>query len=114
MEMGLELAIRMGISKVMLQMDNQAAILALQGSDDYGGECAHIVQHCRNLIINNSWEVLLRHVYREGNRAADWLANVGVMQNSRIELIQVPPLELGRILHEDLMGVARPRLVAST
>lgn len=113
-EMGLELAIRMGISKVMLQMDNQAAILALQGSDDYGGECAHIVQHCRNLIINNSWEVLLRHVYREGNRAADWLANVGVMQNSRMELIQVPPLELGRILHEDLMGVARPRLVAST
>lgn len=36
LEIGLELALRMRVSKLMVQMDNQAAIQALNSSENYG------------------------------------------------------------------------------
>ncbi|KAK1376046.1 hypothetical protein POM88_032239 [Heracleum sosnowskyi] len=112
METGLDLAKRMGIRHLMIQMDSLSCIYSLQSSEPYGKECVHIVHQCRDLIKNNNWEVTFFHCYREGNRAADWLANQGVVQDTRVQMIQVPPLELSCILHEDLDGVSWP-LVSS-
>lgn len=98
LEIGLDLAIRMGVKKIMIQMDNVAAVSAISNDEPYGRDCVHVIHSCRNMIKNNDWEVSIFHVYREGNRAADWLANVGVQQNSKFEMIQVPPLELGKIM----------------
>ncbi|KAL2896029.1 hypothetical protein RDABS01_037813, partial [Bienertia sinuspersici] len=55
----------------------------LQNDEYVGGECFHILNHCRNCIRNPTWEVRLEHCYREGNKVADWLANRGVTQNER-------------------------------
>lgn len=95
-EFGLGLAKRMRISKLQVQMDNQAVVLALQGTETYGGVCTHIIRRCREMLGDPSWIVVVKHCYREGNRAADWLANQEVCQNNKTELIQVPPLNLGR------------------
>ena len=92
-------------------MDNQAAVYSLRGIEEFGGVCTHIIHRCREMIGDPSWMVEIKHCYREGNRAADWLANQGVFQNNKIELIQVPPLNLGRILFEDVVGVAMPRFI---
>lgn len=53
------------------------------------------------------------HVFREGNCAADWLANLGVAYNSNVVVFNNVPNELGRIIMEDArgVGVAIPRLV---
>lgn len=112
-EIGIDLAKKMGIQKLMIQMDNKYGIFALQSSEPYGRECIHIVQQCQILIKNHSQEVKLFHYYREDNRATNWLANQGVLQTTKLDLIQVPPLELDRLLHQDLVGVAWPRLVSS-
>lgn len=90
-DFGIELAKRMGSLKLQIQMDNLVVIWTLQGTDNYGGECTHIIHHCRKIITDGSWEVEIIHVYREGNRHVDWLANQGINQNNNIELIQVPP-----------------------
>lgn len=50
------------------------------------------------------------HVYREGNRAADRLVNRAVEQAGGMDIPEAPPLELRRILDEDVQGVAVPRL----
>lgn len=42
------------------------------------GECAHLIQQCRTLLDSPDWKTYIAHVYREGNRATDWLANHGV------------------------------------
>lgn len=110
-EYGLELARRMGIRKLQLQMDNNALVLIFKDNDNYLGECSHDISHCKKLIMKDDWEVEVKHVYREANQAADWLANQGVSQNNKHELIQVPPLALGRILYNDVVGVALPRLI---
>lgn len=49
--------------------------------------------------------------YREGNRAADCLANHGVAQPRRITMLEDIPLALHRILDEDVQGVAMPRYI---
>lgn len=57
-----------------------------------------------------TWKIV--HVYREGNRAADWLINKGVAQLINISFIDSIPIGLARLLEEDIQGVAIiPRLV---
>uniref|UniRef100_A0A803N5K6 RNase H type-1 domain-containing protein n=1 Tax=Chenopodium quinoa TaxID=63459 RepID=A0A803N5K6_CHEQI len=110
-EYGLELAKKMGITKLQIQLDNQAVVQILTNSSEYSGECIHDVNHCKKLIARPEWNVEVKHVYREANQVADWLANQGVQQNNKFQLIQVSPLALGRILHNDVVGVALPRFV---
>ena len=66
---------------------------------------------CHELLHRGDWEVQVFHVYREGNRVADWLANQGVAQSHRIVILEDIPLALRRIVDEDFRGVALPRLV---
>lgn len=112
-EFGLDLAKRMNIPRLQVQMDNQVAVLALKNNDMYGGACIHIINRCWKLIEDSNWIVDIKHCYREGNRVADWLANQGVLQNNKVKFIQAPPpsLNLGRILFEDVVGVALPRFI---
>lgn len=57
---------------------------------DYGGEYSNIIQRCKKTISSQDWEVEIFHCYKQSNRAADWLANQGVIQNNKLELIQPP------------------------
>lgn len=62
-------------------------------------------------MLNNVREVKIAHIYREGNRAADWLANRGVSQDTDFVILNFIPLGLSSILAEDVRGVAFPHLV---
>lgn len=108
---GLELAKDLQIAKLEVQLDNLACTQILQGKEELRNECAHIFKKCCELINAPNWEVKIIHVFREGNRAADWLANQGVHQEERLNFIETIPLELYNILKEDIQGVALPRLV---
>ncbi|KAL2932186.1 hypothetical protein RDABS01_037596, partial [Bienertia sinuspersici] len=88
---GLDMAHGMAIKKLVIQMDNKACIEVLNNPDYQGGECFHIINHCRKLLALNSWEVKLTHCYREGNRVADKLANIGVAQSDLLIFHQSPP-----------------------
>lgn len=67
-----------------------------------------VVLCCKKKIVT----LKIVHVYREGNRAADWLINKGVAQLINISFIDSIPIGLARLLEEDIQGVAIiPRLV---
>lgn len=102
-----------GSEKVNVTMDNQTALLPIQGSEPYGGDCTHIMHNWRHLVGNSNWKTTFFHCFRGGNRAADWLDNNSVNQGSKMEIMQIPPLELGRILHEDVIGMTLTRLVST-
>lgn len=108
---GLHVARNLQIRKLIIQMDNQACVQIFKGEEEASGECAHLIQQCRNLLSSPDWKISITHVYREGNRAADWLANQGVTQSCSLHLFNNPPSPLSRILAEDLQGVAFPRLI---
>lgn len=51
------------------------------------------------------------HVYREANKCADCLANIGCDQQQALEFYVQPPLVLEVLLDNDVRGVFTPRLV---
>lgn len=113
LDKGVELAKDLGISKLLIQLDNLACVQLLQSKDIGSSECSHLLKNVIKLIEDTTWTVHISHVYREGNRAADWLANQGVAQHIRIQIFSSPPIDLCRILLEDSRGVAFPRLIPS-
>ncbi|XP_021761146.1 uncharacterized protein LOC110725977 [Chenopodium quinoa] len=89
-------------------------LLQSREAEDYGGECIHEINQCKKMLADSSWQTEVKHIYREANCAADWLANQGVIQNNKIELIQIPLLLLGRSLHNDVVGVLTATYTANS
>ncbi|XP_056688793.1 uncharacterized protein [Spinacia oleracea] len=109
--MGLELAQNLSIQQLEVQLDSMACVQILQNRELTHGDCHHHINYCRAMIQDARWIIMIKHVYREGNRVADWLANQGVAQSNRLNILQFVPVELSRILEEDRRGVALPRFV---
>lgn len=101
---GLELARSLQIDKLLIQLDSLAGVQVIK-SKNQGRN--HV--RCFELIDCPSWMVRITHVYREGNRAADWLANHGVTQHIGTHIFHSAPLKLHRILVEDASLVHRIR-----
>lgn len=95
---GLELAKNLQIKKLEIQLDSLTLVQALQSNTRECGGCTHDLNHIRNLLEDSEWRVKVAHIYREGNRAADWLANQGVLQEAGIIILDNVPLALSRIL----------------
>lgn len=108
---GLELARDLMIRNLVVQLDNLACVQAMKCIEQGTGECAHLINYCRLMLSKDDWTVRVTHIYREGNRAADWLANHGVAQPLRTRILEDTPLALNRIIDEDIRGVALPRLI---
>lgn len=58
----------------------------------------------------SGWEVIIIHRFREGNKVADRLANLGVVQEKKVRYFHTP-YEISSLLFEDIMSVTTPRFV---
>ena len=56
-------------------------------------------------LVNQIPQVSIRHVYREANRSADWLANFSLKLNSEFEFFTGPPVDLISVLEADSHGL---------
>ncbi|CAN1789672.1 Putative ribonuclease H protein At1g65750 [Linum perenne] len=86
---GLELAWDYGFRNVELQLDSQAAISLLSSSA--------VPDH--------------QQVFREANKAADFLASQGYEFPFGTHLFPLSNCNLGHILRYDCLGVSEPRLI---
>ncbi|CAN1164222.1 Putative ribonuclease H protein At1g65750, partial [Linum perenne] len=73
---GLDRAWQLGFRNVELQLDSTTALSILHGPDPIQHQHAGLVLRFRRLIARD-WRVRIIRVYREGNRVADFLANLG-------------------------------------
>ncbi|CAN0846076.1 hypothetical protein LINGRAHAP2_LOCUS4279 [Linum grandiflorum] len=64
---------RLGILNMEIQLDSMTAISLFQSEGPCYNQHATLVMKFRRLLFRN-WLVRLRHVYREANHAADFLA----------------------------------------
>ena len=53
----------------------------------------------------------MKHVFREANRTADGLANLGHSHDLGVVFYIFPPIVLNSILWDDLAGIALPCFV---
>ncbi|CAN1120874.1 Putative ribonuclease H protein At1g65750 [Linum perenne] len=73
-------------------------------------------QHAREVnsireFFKRDWSVTISHIYREGNFAADYLANFGHGTTRGVHLISLPDCNLSYFLRRDCMGISEPRLI---
>ncbi|CAN1175634.1 Putative ribonuclease H protein At1g65750 [Linum perenne] len=89
---GIILAWEKGIRKLCIQTDSRAAVNILS---------------CVENRLN-------RHIYREANFAADYMANLGHSFDLGTHVFQVPDSSLLYWLRYDLFGVCEPRIINLT
>ncbi|CAN1256844.1 Putative ribonuclease H protein At1g65750 [Linum perenne] len=86
---GLELAWSYGFRNIDLQLDSRVA----------------------TELCNREWRVEIRHVYREANKVADFLANQGHLFPFGTHLFPLSDCNLGHILRYDCLGISEPRFI---
>lgn len=75
LHLGIQAAIRLGIMNLIVEGDNLLVINAVQKLWKSPWKIDHIIKDVQALLHHFS-EITFRHIYREGNRAADWIANM--------------------------------------
>ncbi|CAN1767664.1 Putative ribonuclease H protein At1g65750, partial [Linum perenne] len=97
---GLRLAWDAGYRRIVVQSDSTAAIALITSVDDPLHQHANEVLTIRNLL-DRDWTVSLMHVFREANKATDFLADLGHRQQLGTHLISVSDCNLGYFLRLD-------------
>ncbi|CAN1320736.1 Putative ribonuclease H protein At1g65750 [Linum perenne] len=86
---GIRLAWLRGFRKVEVQIDSQAVVA----------------------ILLKDWELKVKHIYREANQAADYLANKGHRLARGYHSVPLLDCNLVYYIRHDCMGISVPRLV---
>ncbi|CAN1826392.1 Putative ribonuclease H protein At1g65750 [Linum perenne] len=100
-----------GYRKVEVQMDSQAAIYILTNDNP---RVAH--QHSLEVLevqelLHRDWEVTFKHVYREANHAAGFLANCGHSLPQGTHSIGLDNCNLSYYIRYDGMRISEPKLI---
>ena len=104
------MAWQQGHRKVLLEVDSTAAVALIHKSLDGKHPYSSVIVRVQELM-RRDWQVLIKHNYRESNRAADFLAARGHLLDLGVCFYLSYPLGLGDILIDDLAGNSMPRLV---
>ncbi|CAN1173372.1 Putative ribonuclease H protein At1g65750 [Linum perenne] len=108
---GIRRAWQAGHRKLEVQLDSSAAVAILLNqetslSHQYGLE----VWEFRDLI-QREWTVKVRHIYREANHAADYLASIGHYSSRGTHDFDISDCNLAYFIRYDCMGISEPRMI---
>jgi ribonuclease HI len=107
---GLSIAKAHNINKLEVQIDSTVVLQCLTSSKECRIRGRRLVQRIRGLI-GEDMEVQFKHVYREANKVADYLANLGCNLVNGITLFDVPPREVQQLVDDDVLGVSTSRMI---
>ena len=104
---GLMLARELQLPNVIVELDAAIVVqfltLGLPIQHPYS-----VLVHDALQLITEGWVSKVRHILREGNRCADFLANLAQSKPFGVTILSEPPSGLLQLLHDDL--VASPAL----
>ncbi|CAL1368849.1 unnamed protein product [Linum trigynum] len=107
---GLQLAWDAGYRHVRLELDSACAIQLLRSPDSSEHHHAAIIDRAIELL-QRQWEVEIAHIYREGNKSADYLASRGHHAPLGVHLFPISdPILYNWILY-DVQGISKPRVI---
>jgi len=108
---GLQVAKDRGVQKLWIKSDSRVHVGMLLGDYKANPEHGVLIKHCKDLLRDSSWETEITHCFREANKVADKLANLGVNLDGAFMLFVRPPREVLDDLFSDVVGVAWPRMI---
>ncbi|CAN1294441.1 Putative ribonuclease H protein At1g65750 [Linum perenne] len=93
----------------VLQLDSKTAISVLtkgETSNQFSLEIAHFRE-----LRGRDWSLVVKHIYREGNRAADHLASIGYDYPVGTHSISISDCNLGYFLRYDSIKITEQRSI---
>ena len=103
MRNGIKAALQAGFTDIHIEGDNKILIQAVQGHIQVPWEIQVLIQDIHTFLQHCN-TVIVTHIFRQGNRAADWLAKYGVSLLSTMVWNVVPHRDLSLILYADNLG----------
>jgi ribonuclease HI len=107
---GLKFVRRLGFLKVELHIDSKAVVQVVETRklrSSLGVALAKQIWH----LLDMDWCVEISHSYREANKCADALANIGCSLNHEILVFDDCPSHIRDIYRDDRMGVSILRMI---
>ena len=108
MRNGLRAVVQAGFTNIHIEGDNKILIQAVQGCIQPPWEIHVLVQDIL-FYLQKCNHVIVQHIFREGNRVADWLAKLGLSLSSTLVWNQVSNRDLLCLLQEDILGYTLAR-----
>ncbi|KAH9716124.1 reverse transcriptase domain-containing protein [Citrus sinensis] len=107
---GLRMAWEYGFRRIQVGVDNKSVVHLVTMASVPDNENATLIKAIRDLL-ERDWSVQLKHVYREANYAADFLASYSLNSPIGFHVLLSPPPEIVGLICKDAYGVAHSRLV---
>jgi hypothetical protein len=107
---GLRYVYRLGFRKVEVNIDSAAMVQVVCNRQLHSSLGNALVKQIW-LLLEKDWCVEILHVYREANKCADALANIGYTLDYEIEFYEDCPPHISELCIDDRMGFTTPRLV---
>ncbi|KAK8692268.1 hypothetical protein V6N13_075739 [Hibiscus sabdariffa] len=98
---GLDLALRLGHTHLLVQCDNYDVVNLLSHSTL---PSPHPLVRSILQVLSPSFVVLFVHIYRESNMTADFMAKIDAPTDGSLLSFSTPPLGLSVILSRDILG----------
>jgi hypothetical protein len=97
---------------VELQIDYQAIVSCLANNNMERNNMCILIGRIRNFMKEN-WRMVIKHVYREGNKIFDGLqlALLACITKVSISLYEQMHTEVAKLYHDDLNEVSTTRLI---
>ncbi|CAN1836495.1 Putative ribonuclease H protein At1g65750, partial [Linum perenne] len=100
-----------GYRKLEIQIDSTAAVAILLSKELVPShQFALEVLEFRDWI-HRDWMVRVKHVYREANHAADYLASLGHNTTRGAHEVDISDCNLAYFIRYDCMGISEPRVI---
>jgi ribonuclease HI len=107
---GLRYARSLGFNRVELNVDSSVVNQVLR-KPGYGRPLGgSLVMRIRKLL-ELDWEVVIDHVYREANKCADMLANIGCTLDTHMVYYDICPIECHSVMLADVLGIETLRSI---
>ena len=106
---GLHLCLQANAHSIMIEIDAQAIVDAFNSPTSCNAFVSTIMEDCR-LMANRIPQRRFRHIYREANKCADFLARLGLFLDSEFVVFSSPPVDLSSFLEADAIGLFVSRL----
>lgn len=107
---GLELTWDKGCQKIILECDSNEMVDLMAKSADGSGSMHHLLRKCC-LLLDWSWEIKVKHIYKETNFVADGLALLGKSMPLEHHILRDPPPVLISLLEYDILNTVTKRYV---
>jgi ribonuclease HI len=108
---GLRYAYRLGFRMVELHIDSEAVVRVLTKRSSLSSVGSSLLKQIWHML-ERDWVVEISHTYREANKCADVLANLGCSMVYDVVFFDLCPLHVRDMYHYDLTGNSSPRFIA--